>query len=256
MVAGDNPVFPDADHDHPGRASVLRRLSFDEIPQLLNVVRGEMSIIGPRPTLAYQVERYDEEQLRRLSVRPGVAGWAQLKGRNEIPWARADRARPRVHRPHPVPARRPPDPRRARWSRRFAAAASRAIPPTIRWRRSMADDLVIVGAGGHGRETLDIVEAMNEAGTGSGTSWGSSTTARSARTGSARRRSRVVEARGARPESGPLRDRHRRPGDARDRRREDDPGRVRAGDPRPPRGIGRRRRPAWPRASSWRPARR
>ena len=86
MVVGDNPVFPDADRiTRVGR--ILRRLSFDEIPQLLNVVRGEMSIIGPRPTLAYQVERYDEKQLRRLSVRPGVAGWAQLKGRNEIPWA-------------------------------------------------------------------------------------------------------------------------------------------------------------------------
>ena len=86
MLAGDNPVFPDADRiTRVGK--ILRRLSFDEIPQLLNVVRGEMSIIGPRPTLAYQVERYDERQCRRLSVRPGVAGWAQLKGRNEIPWA-------------------------------------------------------------------------------------------------------------------------------------------------------------------------
>jgi lipopolysaccharide/colanic/teichoic acid biosynthesis glycosyltransferase len=66
---------------------LLRRLSFDEVPQLLNIVRGDMSVIGPRPTLAYQVERYDETQRRRLTVRPGVSGWAQLKGRNEIPWA-------------------------------------------------------------------------------------------------------------------------------------------------------------------------
>jgi lipopolysaccharide/colanic/teichoic acid biosynthesis glycosyltransferase len=86
MVVGDNPVFPDAAHiTRVGK--FLRRLSFDEIPQLLNVVRGEMSIIGPRPTLAYQVERYDQTQRRRLTVRPGVSGWAQLKGRNEIPWA-------------------------------------------------------------------------------------------------------------------------------------------------------------------------
>ncbi len=86
MVAGDNPVFPDAGHiTRVGK--VLRRMSFDEIPQLLNVVRGEMSVIGPRPTLAYQVERYDETQRRRLAVRPGVSGWAQLKGRNEIMWA-------------------------------------------------------------------------------------------------------------------------------------------------------------------------
>ena len=86
MVAGDNPVFPEAGRiTRVGR--VLRRLSLDEIPQLINVVRGEMSIIGPRPTLSYQVERYDADQRRRLSVKPGVSGWAQLKGRNEIPWA-------------------------------------------------------------------------------------------------------------------------------------------------------------------------
>jgi len=86
MVAGDNPVFPDATKiTRVGR--LLRRLSFDEIPQLLNIIRGEMSVIGPRPTLAYQVERYDETQRRRLSVRPGVSGWAQLQGRNEIVWA-------------------------------------------------------------------------------------------------------------------------------------------------------------------------
>ena len=86
MAAGDNPIFPDATRiTRVGK--LLRRLSFDEIPQLLNIARGDMSVIGPRPTLAYQVERYDERQLRRLTVRPGVAGWAQLKGRNEIPWA-------------------------------------------------------------------------------------------------------------------------------------------------------------------------
>ena len=86
MIAGDNPVFPDAAHI-TGVGRFLRRLSFDEIPQLLNIVRGEMSVIGPRPTLAYQVERYDERQRRRLTVRPGVSGWAQLKGRNAIAWA-------------------------------------------------------------------------------------------------------------------------------------------------------------------------
>ena len=87
MVAGENPVFPDASRiTRVGR--LLRRFSLDELPQLLNVARGEMSIIGPRPTLAYQVERYDEEQRRRLCVKPGVSGWAQLQGRNEIPWAK------------------------------------------------------------------------------------------------------------------------------------------------------------------------
>ena len=66
---------------------LLRKLSLDELPQLWNVVRGDMSVIGPRPTLRYQVEAYDEEQLHRLDVRPGITGWAQVNGRAELPWA-------------------------------------------------------------------------------------------------------------------------------------------------------------------------
>jgi lipopolysaccharide/colanic/teichoic acid biosynthesis glycosyltransferase len=66
---------------------ILRRLSVDELPQLWNVVRGEMSVIGPRPTLRYQVDAYDEEQLHRLDVKPGITGWAQIHGRTELPWA-------------------------------------------------------------------------------------------------------------------------------------------------------------------------
>ncbi len=64
----------------------LRRTSIDELPQLLNVVRGDMSLIGPRPTLRYQVERYDERQRRRLEVKPGITGWAQIHGRAELSW--------------------------------------------------------------------------------------------------------------------------------------------------------------------------
>jgi lipopolysaccharide/colanic/teichoic acid biosynthesis glycosyltransferase len=66
---------------------ILRRLSVDELPQLWNVVRGEMSVIGPRPTLRYQVEAYDEHQLHRLDVKPGITGWAQIHGRTSLPWA-------------------------------------------------------------------------------------------------------------------------------------------------------------------------
>ena len=66
---------------------VLRRLSLDELPQLWNVLRGDMSVIGPRPTLRYQVEQYTPRQLRRLEVRPGITGWAQVHGRATLPWA-------------------------------------------------------------------------------------------------------------------------------------------------------------------------
>jgi lipopolysaccharide/colanic/teichoic acid biosynthesis glycosyltransferase len=66
---------------------LLRRTSVDELPQLWTVLRGDMSVIGPRPTLRYQVDRYTEHQRRRLEVRPGLTGWAQVQGRATVSWA-------------------------------------------------------------------------------------------------------------------------------------------------------------------------
>jgi undecaprenyl phosphate N,N'-diacetylbacillosamine 1-phosphate transferase len=80
-----NPLFPD-DRRITAIGRVLRRYSLDELPQLINVVKGEMSIVGPRPTLPYQVARYTSAQRRRLSVRPGITGLAQIRGRNSIEW--------------------------------------------------------------------------------------------------------------------------------------------------------------------------
>ena len=85
MLTGDNPVFPDASRITPA-GRWLRRLSLDELPQLINVAVGEMSVVGPRPTLAYQVERYEDHQRRRLAVRPGLTGLAQVSGRNALSW--------------------------------------------------------------------------------------------------------------------------------------------------------------------------
>jgi len=66
--------------------ALLRRSSVDELPNLINVLRGEMAIIGPRPTVASQVEQYSDHQRRRLSIRPGITGWAQVNGRAGLPW--------------------------------------------------------------------------------------------------------------------------------------------------------------------------
>jgi len=67
--------------------AILRRTSIDELPNLLNVLRGEMSLIGPRPTVPAQVEQYTPRQRRRLEIRPGITGWAQVHGRASLPWS-------------------------------------------------------------------------------------------------------------------------------------------------------------------------
>ena len=66
--------------------ALLRRFSLDELPNLVNVLRGEMAIVGPRPTIQAQVDQYTERQRRRLEVKPGITGWAQVNGRASLPW--------------------------------------------------------------------------------------------------------------------------------------------------------------------------
>jgi len=66
--------------------ALLRRFSLDELPNLWNVLRGEMSLVGPRPTVQVQVDQYTERQRRRLAVEPGITGWAQIRGRAALPW--------------------------------------------------------------------------------------------------------------------------------------------------------------------------
>jgi lipopolysaccharide/colanic/teichoic acid biosynthesis glycosyltransferase len=65
---------------------ILRRFSFDELPQLLHIVTGKMSLVGPRPGLPYHLERYTADQARRLLMRPGLTGWSQVNGRNLLSW--------------------------------------------------------------------------------------------------------------------------------------------------------------------------
>ncbi len=84
MGAGIYVVEGDARITRVGR--VLRRFSLDELPNLVNVIKGEMAVVGPRPTVQEQVDRYSERQRRRLEVSPGITGWAQVKGRASLPW--------------------------------------------------------------------------------------------------------------------------------------------------------------------------
>jgi lipopolysaccharide/colanic/teichoic acid biosynthesis glycosyltransferase len=65
---------------------LLRRFSLDELPNLVNVLMGDMAIVGPRPTVQEQVDRYTDRQRRRLEVKPGITGWAQINGRTSLPW--------------------------------------------------------------------------------------------------------------------------------------------------------------------------
>ena len=82
----DGEVLPDADRLTP-LGLFLRRSSLDELPELLNILRGDMSFVGPRPLLVAYLPHYDDRQRRRHDVRPGLTGWAQVNGRNATTWA-------------------------------------------------------------------------------------------------------------------------------------------------------------------------
>jgi lipopolysaccharide/colanic/teichoic acid biosynthesis glycosyltransferase len=84
MGAGIYVLEGDARITRVGR--LLRRFSLDELPNLVNVLKGEMAIVGPRPTVQEQVDRYTDRQRRRLEVKPGITGWAQINGRASLPW--------------------------------------------------------------------------------------------------------------------------------------------------------------------------
>jgi lipopolysaccharide/colanic/teichoic acid biosynthesis glycosyltransferase len=84
MGAGIYVVEGDPRITRVGR--LLRRFSLDELPNLVNVLKGDMAMVGPRPTVQEQVDRYTERQRRRLEVKPGITGWAQINGRTSLPW--------------------------------------------------------------------------------------------------------------------------------------------------------------------------
>lgn len=91
MLTFEDSFYPDGspieNYDRITKVgNILRKTSIDELPQLINILIGDMSIVGPRPTLSYQVEKYDDNQARRLKVNPGLTGLAQVSGRNSLSW--------------------------------------------------------------------------------------------------------------------------------------------------------------------------
>jgi lipopolysaccharide/colanic/teichoic acid biosynthesis glycosyltransferase len=91
MVTGAEPIgaglaVNEGDPRITRVGAILRRFSLDELPNLINVLRGDLAIVGPRPTIQAQVDQYTQRQRRRLEVKPGITGWAQVNGRAALPW--------------------------------------------------------------------------------------------------------------------------------------------------------------------------
>ncbi|MFQ5600964.1 MAG: NeuD/PglB/VioB family sugar acetyltransferase [Candidatus Krumholzibacteriia bacterium] len=156
--------------------NLLRKLSLDELPQLINIALGEMSFVGPRPTLRYQVEAYTPRQARRLLFRPGITGWAQVHGRNSIPWAeRIEHDLDYIEnhsmwldaktlwRTFIVLLRGDGVYAHGRANDSFAgprggAIASPTTPGAAAAQDADAESILVVGAGGHAQVVIDVIE--------------------------------------------------------------------------------------------------
>ncbi len=134
-ISQRNDTFPES-ASITRTGGLLRRISVDELPQLLNVLRGEMSLIGPRPTLPYQVKRYDSRQRGRLSVPPGLTGLAQVNGRNRMTW-----------------------PERIEWDLRYVENLSLRLDLSVLVRTARA---LLTGEGGAGHPRQDPIARMSE----------------------------------------------------------------------------------------------
>lgn len=135
----------------------LRRFSLDELPQLINVLKGDMSIVGPRPTLQYQVDKYTMQQRRRLEARPGITGWAQINGRNELDWP----AKIKLDLWYIDNYSLRLDLKIIFKTIMVVLAGAPVLGDYSRDSIASSNKVIIIGAGGHGKVIEDIIKKMN-----------------------------------------------------------------------------------------------